>query len=137
MAKPGRKPWIPTPEICEKIRQLASQGVTEMSMIKIVGTNHDTWYKAKKKYPEMAEALKDGHAKGEATAVKYLWDIMDNPNHRAQITALIFYLKSRHRWSTHSTLEIQQPPEKPNLDNKTDEDILHELEKDQDNATIH
>ena len=64
-SKPDPRKWIPTPEILEKVREQARMGVTEANIARNVGVAPTTFSAKKQEYPELAEAIKSGHAVGE------------------------------------------------------------------------
>lgn len=110
-SKPDPRKWIPTPEILEKVREQARMGVTEANIARNVGVAPTTFSAKKQEYPELAEAIKSGHAVGENLAVGALWNAIQNPDSKGHMTAVLFYLKCKHGWSDGSknSVEIQAP----------------------------
>lgn len=99
------KKWVLTPKILEQISELASRGVTEASIARLVGLAPTSFSAKKKEYPEIDEAIRQAHAKGESEVVSYLWDIIHNPSHKNHFAALQFYLKCKHNWGVDATEE--------------------------------
>lgn len=106
-SKPDPRAWIPTPEILDKVRQQAQAGITEANIARNVGLHPSTFSEKKQKYPELAEALKVGHAVGEELAVGALWRAIQNPECKGHMTAVLFYLKARHGWSDGRTTTVE------------------------------
>lgn len=92
------KKWILTPEILETIRDCALKGVTEANIARIVGLHPTAFSTKKKEFPEIEEAIKDAQSRGECEVVGYLWNIIRDPNHKNNFPAMLFYLKTKHRW---------------------------------------
>lgn len=109
------KKWVVTKEILDKITKLASQGVTEASIARIIGLSPTAFSTKKKEFPEMEEAIRQAHAKGEMAVVGYLWDIIHNPQHKNHFAALQFYLKCKHNWGETGTVD-----DKPGLPSGVD-----------------
>jgi hypothetical protein len=112
MANPyGRPPHhdFTKPKTLEKVRDLASRGMAEKNIARCLGYNETYFIELKKKHPELAEALKEGHALGEEIATEALMSEVRGRN----MTALIFYLKSKHKWRENDI---------PTLDDGTDGD---------------
>jgi len=101
---PGRKKWIPTPEILARIKELAAQGITEASIAYQVGCHPSTFSLRKQEYPELNDTIKEGRASGEEIVVSKLWELI----HSGHATAILFYLKCQHNWN-----------DRPNQDNST------------------
>lgn len=104
------KKWVPTPKILEQIKELATKGVTEASIARIVGISPTGFSAKKKEYPEIEEVIRQAHASGEDEVVGYLWDILRDNKHKNHFAAIQFYLKSKHSWGDNGTQE-----EKPGL----------------------
>ena len=83
-----------TPEIIEQAEVLASQGLTTQQIALALGMGESTLYEKKNKFPEFAEAIKAGKAKGVALVAEKLMEkamAMDT-------TSIIFYLKCQGNW---------------------------------------
>lgn len=102
--------WIPTPEILERIKELAQKGCTEHSIARCLGIHPGQWYTKKKAFPEIQEILDQGRASGENEVTGYLWNIIRNPEHRQHFAAICFYLKTQHNWR-----ETNREEDKPGL----------------------
>lgn len=104
--------WIPSPEILDKIEQQAKQGITEANIARNVGISPSTFSEKKQEFPEIQEAIKKGSARGEELATGALWKMIQDDKHKGHLTAVIFYLKTRHGWSDgskQSTTEAVAP----------------------------
>lgn len=99
LQKKGQKRiWQVTPEVIKEIEVLAGRGLTQEEMYCYFGTSRHTWYDRMNKYPEMYEAIKRGKAKTKSFVVGKLFEQCKKGN----VSAIIFYLKTQHRWSEHS-----------------------------------
>lgn len=105
--------WNPTPEVLAKIKELAELGVTEANIARQVGIHPTTFSEKKRVYPEIDEILRTAAASGEEFAAKVVRSIMANPNHKQQLAATIFYLKTRHKWKEADTVQAEAPKEEP------------------------
>lgn len=94
--------WIPSPEILQKIEEQAKQGITEANIARNVGISPSTFSEKKQEFPEIQEAIKKGSARGEELATGALWRMIQDDKHKGHLTAVIFYLKTRHGWSDGS-----------------------------------
>lgn len=103
------KKWELTPEILAKIKQLSADGVTEANIARIVGISPTTFSAKKKEYPEIEEAIKDAQANAEHEVVGYLWRILRDPNHKNHFPAILFYLKTKHRWRETDHEQVDKP----------------------------
>lgn len=99
------KKWVLTPQILEQISDMASRGVTEASIARMIGLSPTAFSTKKKDFPEMEEAIRQAHAKGETEVVNYLWEIIHDPKHKSHFAALQFYLKCKHNWGVETTNE--------------------------------
>lgn len=62
----------------------------------MLGMSQTTFMVHKKKYPELVAAIAKGTARDLQLCVNLLRQIAFDPKHKGQMTALIFYLKTRH-----------------------------------------
>ena len=102
--------WTPTPAILEKVSELALKGVSQDSIARIVGCHPSTFSAKRKEFPELDEVIRKAHSSGEEEVVGLLWDIIRDPKHKSHFPALLFYLKTKHRWR-----ETDAQDEKPGL----------------------
>lgn len=102
------KAWECTPEILAKIEEQAKLGVTEANIARNVGLHPSTFSEKKKNHPEIEEAIKKGGAKGEQLATGALWNMMTDPKSKGHVTAVIFYLKTKHGWNDGSRLQTTE-----------------------------
>ena len=93
--KVGRPRFEITPEVCEKVENLASQGLTVDQIALVLGVSHWTIYERQNEFPEFSDAIKRGRGKGIANVTNALYQkaTVDRDN-----TAIIFYLKNRAGW---------------------------------------
>lgn len=81
--KRGRKPWIPTPEILEKIEGYASRFLQEGQIARLVGIAPQQFSTKKQEFPEIAEALEGGRAKAAINITNACYEVgvgKKNPN---------------------------------------------------------
>lgn len=107
MAKVGRPPWQPPP--LDKVEALASRGLTEEQIAHVMGICQDTLIEKKKQYPEFAEAIKKGQAKGISDIANALYQSAKNGN----TTAQIFFLKARAKWREETAVKLSNDDDKP------------------------
>jgi len=62
--KTGRPPFVPTPEILEKIADLAELGAQQQHIARALGMHPSTFIEHKKAYPEMEQAMEEGRLRG-------------------------------------------------------------------------
>lgn len=102
--------WIPTKEMLDNIYDMALRGVTQESIARIVGLAPTTFSSKRKEFPELDETIRKAQSAGEEEVVGYLWNIIRDPKHKSHFPALLFYLKTKHRWR-----ETDAQEEKPGL----------------------
>jgi hypothetical protein len=94
MGKVGR-PVIPiTDEMIEKAEALSSRGLTMEQIADSLGLGARTLYEKEQAFPQLAQAIKAGRAKGISVIANALYECGKAGN----ITAQIFYLKCRAKW---------------------------------------
>ena len=92
--KTGRPEFEITQEVIDQAELLASQGLTQNQIALALGMGESTLYEKKGKFPEFAEAIKAGKAKGVAMVAEKLMEkamAMDT-------TSILFYLKCQGGW---------------------------------------
>ena len=90
----GRPEFEITQEVINQAELLASQGLTQQQIALALGMGESTLYEKKAKFPEFAEAIKAGKAKGVAMVAEKLMEkamAMDT-------TSILFYLKCQGGW---------------------------------------
>ena len=97
--------WECTPEILERVADMAAKGVTEASIARNVGLSPTTFSLKKKEFPELEETIKNAASKGEEEVVGYLWNIIRDPKNKNHFSACLFYLKTKHRWRETDNME--------------------------------
>ncbi len=90
--KRGRKPWIPD---LTKVEVLASQGLTNDQIAAAPGISETTLYKSQRQLTQFSESIKKGRARGIGQIANALFEAAIAGN----VTAMIFFLKSRARWA--------------------------------------
>lgn len=88
------KVWTPTPEILDRIKELAAERVSEADIAKAVGIGESTWYKKKNEFPEIVEALAMAKRSKVVFARSKLWSIIEDDDHKNQLQAITFFLKN-------------------------------------------
>lgn len=86
------KRWELTPEILEKIGELAEQRYMEIDIAKAVGLGSSAWYNKKKEYPEIQEAINDAKLAKVDFAKGKLWKIIENEEHKGHLQAVMYFL---------------------------------------------
>jgi hypothetical protein len=84
--------WEPTPEILEKIKELASDNVLEADIAKAIGISSSTWYKKKKEHADIGEALEEARRSKVNVARGKLWKMVENEDHKNHFQAVQYYL---------------------------------------------
>lgn len=102
--------WIPTPAILERVSELSQKGVSQDSIARIVGCHPSTFSAKRKEFPDLDDVIRKAHSSGEEEVVGLLWNIIRDPAHKSHFPALLFYLKTKHRWR-----ETDAQDEKPGL----------------------
>lgn len=70
----GGRPAIEIDDaICEKAESLAAQGLTLDQIARVLGIGERTLYEKKKAFPQFAQAIADGQAKGISVVVNRLY----------------------------------------------------------------
>lgn len=94
MGKVGRPSIAITEEIIKEAEALSSRGLTNEQIADCIGLGERTLYEKFEAYPQLAQAIKAGRAKGIKVIANSLFEAAKLGN----ITAQIFYLKCRAKW---------------------------------------
>lgn len=86
----------------ERVTELASRGLTLEQIATDLGISTRTLYNRRRKLAEVAEAIKRGRAQGVRAVASKLWEAIEAGN----ITAIIFYLKTRGGWSEKAQVDV-------------------------------
>ena len=86
----------------ERVQELASRGLTLEQIAVALGISPRTLYNRRRKFAEVADAIKKGRALGVAAVASKLWEAAMAGN----ITAIIFYLKTRGGWSEKAQIDV-------------------------------
>jgi len=89
--KLGRPSYEITDEICEKAKNLASQGLTMKQIASVLGMGNSTLYKKQADFIEFSDTIKKGRVEGIIVVANALFEKAK----RGNTTAMIFYLKNR------------------------------------------
>lgn len=87
----------------KRVESLAGRGLTKEKIAEALGISQATLYIKQREDPEFLQAITRGRAKAEAIVADKLWE---NATKRNNVTAQIFYLKSRCGWSEKSQVEV-------------------------------
>jgi hypothetical protein len=100
----GRPKWIPTPKDILKAEELAARGLTKEQIAHYLCISYDTLNERTKEIAEFSDAIKRGQAFGIEKIANSLFETALSGN----VTAQIFYLKSRAGWKETEIQEIKQ-----------------------------
>ena len=95
--KGGRPKWIPKETDYQLIEDWCAEGINEGAIAMKLGIAPNTFALKKKEFPKIQDAINKGKFRDEELCVNLLRQIAFDFNHKGQMTALIFYLKSRHQ----------------------------------------
>ena len=125
MAKVGAKPKKIDDEVLERIESLAAHGLTNAQIAHNLGWAESTFYDYKAKKSEISAALEKGKAQGIEEVANALYESAKGGN----VVAQIFFLKNRapQEWRDKRELEVNDAPEKTNLMEFTDQEIMAEF----------
>ncbi len=101
-----------TPAILEQVLEMASRGVAEYEIAKILGVHRTTFINHKANKPELAAALEEGKLIMIERAVAKAHHIMFDDKHPKQWAALQLFLKSKCGWDAPKNINVStiQPP---------------------------
>ncbi len=94
MARPSKVDFTKK-TVINKVIKLVSKGYTDASLAKEFGYSAGHFVELKKKYPELAAAIKEGQESVEQLVVNKLFDMMMDDTHSKQFSALVFYAKCK------------------------------------------
>lgn len=108
--KGGRPAFVITDEICKQAEALAARGMNQSQIAMALGMGESTLYEKLAAFPEFAEAIKKGKAKGIAVVTQALMEKVKG----LDTAAIIFYLKTQAGWrESPQTIEHTGPDGKP------------------------
>lgn len=98
--------------VIEQLEVMAGLGLTLDQIGKVLGISEPSVKNYKKRHPVLDKAYKKGQAAGAMRATHRLRNLMESPNERIALTAIIFYLKTKCRWreTTHHELSGSGDP---------------------------
>jgi hypothetical protein len=105
--RPGRKEWLPSPEDLQRAEQMASRGLSLTSIAGGLGISTSTFFDKMRKYPELSKCIK----RGAASAVEEVANKLFETALAGNVTAMIFFLKSRAGWKECVEVDLEPPPE--------------------------
>ncbi len=99
----GRPPFEITDEVLAYAEEYASNGLSQDQIALCLGMGSTTLYEKKNEYPDFAEAIKSGQARGIRTVTNALMESAKAGNQTAQI----FYLQNRapDNWKDRRNVE--------------------------------
>lgn len=100
----GKPPWIPSQEDIKKAEEYATLGLTKLQIANCLGISYQTLNEKTKEYEDFADAVKRGQDKGIAMVAAKL---VNNVN-LGNVSAQIFYLKARAKWSDNDSADVQR-----------------------------
>ena len=114
----GRKLYVATPEVLEKIVEFRSKGFSEEQTAYSIGVCKQTLINMKKRQPEVAEAMEKGKQLGIATVANTLFE---KATVDKDTTSMIFFLKNRDpaRWEDVQKRELYGNKNKDAIESKT------------------
>ena len=110
MAKPGRKTREFTKAELLQVTEWVKMGMKESTIAHNLGLNPSTLSAKKQTIPELDQAIKDGYKVQEEIIVGELFRIATDRDHRQQMTALIFYAKTRLKWNDTVNVQMKSLP---------------------------
>lgn len=98
----GRPAFQITPDVIKQAESLAGRGMTQAQIAKALGMGESTLYEKLHAFPEFAEAIKRGKAKGIAVVAGKLMEKIN----ALDTGAIIFYLKSQAGWRENTQITV-------------------------------
>ena len=86
----------------ERVEELAGHGLTLEQIALDLGISVRTLHNRKRDFADFAQAIKKGRARGVVAVANKLWEAVEAGN----LTAIIFYLKTRGGWSEKARLDV-------------------------------
>jgi len=115
--KRGPKPRVVVDEeMLLKVEQLAGQGLTQEEIANYFGLKRGGWYKTINNNPIIRQHVERGRVKTLAAVSGKLMELVKKGN----LSAIIFFLKTKGRWSEHKSLEITDGSKPENIKLKLD-----------------
>jgi hypothetical protein len=103
-----------TPDTIEEIKALAGHGLSLDDIQDYFGIKKSCWYEKIKQFPEITDIIKQSRAQRGARAARKLWEYIEDGG-KLGLTALMFYLKTQHRWRENHKDEPEQHQEPQQL----------------------
>jgi hypothetical protein len=100
--KPGKKPFVFTKEVLERIEYLAKKGFNQNQIHKSFGISHETWYR----HFRENTAINEAYQNGKTAHLEMCLDTLERAaKHDNSIGAAIFLLKARHGFRDNVRIE--------------------------------
>lgn len=99
---PGRRKWVITDEIREKIKQYAACGLTKGEIHTKLGIGHNTFYARLKEEPELYNLIEEGRITSRAAITGKLFEMAQKGN----VRAAELYLRFVHRMSERHDVNL-------------------------------
>lgn len=102
----GRPAFEITPEIIERVEELAGQGLPKYQIAHVIGISYETLNEKTKEYPEFSDAIERGKAQGIETITNALFLKAQT----GDTAAIKYYLNNRSdEWSETQKYEHSGP----------------------------
>jgi len=106
----GRPPFEITPEIIERVEELAGQGLPKYQIAHVLGIHYDTLNEKSKENSEFSDAIERGKAQGIETITNSLFIKAQT----GDTAAIKYYLNNRSdEWSETQKHELSGPGGRP------------------------
>ena len=99
-----KNPFKPTPEVLEKIVELASLGCTQAQIARNLHLRPDSFAHLKVQHPQLHQAVMQGKAQGIAYVTSKLRECIAKGN----VQAILFYLRCQAKWRDDDVVILKQ-----------------------------
>lgn len=111
------------PQVLENVEKLSALGLNQEQIAYRLGVRRQLISEKKKDYPDIADSIKKGRAKGVEEATSKLQELIAEKD----LGAIAFYLKARGGWSDRvSEKELKSAKQKVSILFKLCEEILND-----------
>lgn len=128
----GRPAWEPTEKDIRQVEILAGQGLEAEMIANCLGISRDTYYERIKDNKQFSDAIK----KGQGQAAAFVTGKLFNQIRKDNLTAIIFYLKTRLRWKEPSNDDFSKESSETENKSKAKEllrDVVQKAKKNLNN----
>lgn len=91
-----------------KVTEWVRQGIEQDSVAALLDMLPEDFARELAANRDLQIAVRKGQAEGELIAARAAWAIIKNPAHKKHAEALKFYLQTRGKWRTPSSLDVRQ-----------------------------